>query len=61
MILIKAEDLHLTESSTNRDLSAWRVSIPSVESQIDINNKPYPVFRITVQRIDVKTEGMINW
>nr|CAD7598805.1 unnamed protein product [Timema genevievae] len=51
-----AEDLHLSESSTQRDLNAWRVSIPSVDTRFDINNKTYPVFNINVQRIDVNTE-----
>ncbi|CAG2061289.1 unnamed protein product, partial [Timema podura] len=52
-----AEDLHLSESSTQRDLNAWRVSIPSVDTRFDINNKTYPVFNINVQRIDVNTEA----
>nr|CAD7411675.1 unnamed protein product [Timema poppensis] len=52
-----AEDLHLSESSTQRDLNAWRVSIPSVDTRFDINNKTYPVFNINVQRIDINTEG----
>nr|CAD7261904.1 unnamed protein product [Timema shepardi] len=51
-----AEDLHLSESSTQRDLNAWRVSIPSVDTRFDINNKTYPVFNINVQRIDINTE-----
>nr|CAD7440331.1 unnamed protein product [Timema bartmani] len=55
-----AEDLHLSESSTQRDLNAWRVSIPSVDTRFDINNKTYPVFNINVQRIDVNTEGNCN-
>ncbi|XP_021925834.1 sorting nexin-14-like isoform X2 [Zootermopsis nevadensis] len=52
-----AEDLHLSDSSESyRDLSAWRVSIPCVDTRQDVNNKPYPVFNIDVQRIDVKSE-----
>ncbi|XP_049774784.1 sorting nexin-14-like isoform X1 [Schistocerca cancellata] len=51
-----AEELQLSEVSTYRDLSAWRISIPSVETQTDINSKSFPVFRIDVQRIDVREE-----
>ncbi|XP_067005138.2 sorting nexin-14 [Anabrus simplex] len=51
-----AEDVPLSDSSTYRDLSAWRVSIPSVENRLDINNKHFPIFNINVQRIDVKSE-----
>ncbi|XP_075228760.1 sorting nexin-14-like isoform X2 [Lycorma delicatula] len=50
-----AEALHLCE--TERDLSAWRVSIPSVTSRFDqTTGKVSPVYLINVQRIDV-TEG----
>ncbi|KAJ9589467.1 hypothetical protein L9F63_017328, partial [Diploptera punctata] len=51
-----AEDLQLSDTESNRDLSAWRVSIPSVDTRQDTSNKPYPVFNINVQRIDVKSE-----
>lgn len=57
--MFQAEDLHLSDSSESyRDLSAWRVSIPCVDTRQDVNNKPYPVFNIDVQRIDVKSEGI---
>jgi hypothetical protein len=57
--VLQAEDLQLSDSSESyRDLSAWRVSIPCVETHQDVNNKPYPVFNIDVQRIDVKFEGI---
>lgn len=52
-----AEDLQLSDTSESyRDLSAWRISIPYVDTRQDANNKPYPVFNIDVQRIDVKSE-----
>ncbi|XP_022243695.1 sorting nexin-14-like [Limulus polyphemus] len=39
-----------------KDLSAWRVSIPRVETRMDIHCKYYHVFIIEVQRIDVNGE-----
>ncbi|KAK7792107.1 hypothetical protein R5R35_009644 [Gryllus longicercus] len=51
-----AEDLPIEEATTYRDLSAWRVSIPSVETRQDINSKAVPVYIINVQRIDVRSE-----
>lgn len=52
-----AEDFQLPDTSESyRDLSAWRVSIPRVDTHQDANNKPFPVFSISVQRIDVKSE-----
>ncbi|XP_076312102.1 sorting nexin-14-like isoform X2 [Tachypleus tridentatus] len=39
-----------------KDLSAWRVSIPRVETRMDIHCKYYHVFIIEVQRIDVNCE-----
>ncbi|GFG30199.1 hypothetical protein Cfor_10178 [Coptotermes formosanus] len=52
-----AEDLQLPDTSESyRDLSAWRVSIPRIDTRQDANNKPFPVFSINVQRIDVKSE-----
>jgi len=41
----------------DRDLSAWRVSIPSVETRLDQNSKPCSLFIIDVQRIDVPRDG----
>lgn len=44
--------------STDRDLSAWRVSIPSVKTKIDASsNKSYSVFYIDVQKVDGMREG----
>ncbi|XP_027207564.2 sorting nexin-14 isoform X6 [Penaeus vannamei] len=40
-------------TSSFRDLSAWRVSIPRVEQRLDHNNKPYYAFIVDVTRIDV--------
>ncbi|KAK7076525.1 Sorting nexin-14 [Halocaridina rubra] len=40
-------------TSSFRDLSAWRVCIPSVEPRIDANNKTYYAFIVNVTRIDV--------
>ncbi|XP_069690974.1 sorting nexin-14-like isoform X2 [Periplaneta americana] len=52
-----AEDLQLSDTSeSNRDLSAWRVSIPCVDVRRDATNKSCPLFNIDVQRIDVKSE-----
>lgn len=36
-----------------RDLSAWRVSIPNVETRVDMQHRHYLAFVIEVQRIDV--------
>ncbi|XP_034243471.1 sorting nexin-14-like isoform X2 [Thrips palmi] len=46
-----AEDMQLSDS-TDRDLSAWRVSIPSVQTKLDASNKSYSVFYIDVQKVD---------
>ncbi|XP_069944203.1 sorting nexin-14 [Cherax quadricarinatus] len=40
-------------TSSFRDLSAWRVSIPCVEQRLDHVNKPYYAFIVDVTRIDV--------
>lgn len=40
-----------------KKLSAWRVFIPQVMMKMDQNCKYYHVFRIEVQRIDVRDEG----
>ena len=40
-----------------RDLSAWRLSIPSLETKYDSNQKSYSVYKIIVQRIDVSSLG----
>ncbi|XP_066970782.1 sorting nexin-14-like isoform X4 [Macrobrachium rosenbergii] len=40
-------------TSSFRDLSAWRVCIPSVEQRFDHNNKAYYAFIVNVTRIDV--------
>ncbi|XP_042866403.1 sorting nexin-14-like isoform X2 [Penaeus japonicus] len=40
-------------TSSFRDLSAWRVSIPRVEQRLDHNSKPYYAFIVDVTRIDV--------
>lgn len=40
-------------TSSFRDLSAWRVSIPRVEQRVDSANKPYYAFIVDVTRIDV--------
>ena len=57
--VLQAEDFQLPDTSESyRDLSAWRVSIPRVDTRQDANNKPFPVFSISVQRIDVKSEGI---
>lgn len=58
-LVLQAEDFQLPDTSESyRDLSAWRVSIPRVDTRQDANNKPFPVFSISVQRIDVKAEGI---
>ena len=45
-----------------RDLSAWRVSIPKVETGSDTNGKACFVFVIEVQRIDVTAQkGIIGF
>ncbi|GAB6032639.1 Sorting nexin-14 [Chamberlinius hualienensis] len=47
-----------------RDLSAWRVFIPRVETRKDERNKLYYVFIIEVHRIDIKNKGDLdefNW
>lgn len=60
--MLQAEDFQLPDTSESyRDLSAWRVSIPRVDTRQDANNKPFPVFSISVQRIDVKSEGIWNF
>jgi len=43
--------------STDRDLSAWRVSIPSVKTKFDANNKSYSVFYIDVQKDNGMKDG----
>lgn len=56
-----AEDMQLADS-TDRDLSSWRVSIPSVKTKLDASNKPYSVFYIDVQKVDVMKEVIEeNW
>ncbi|XP_050722831.1 sorting nexin-14-like isoform X2 [Eriocheir sinensis] len=40
-------------TSSFRDLSAWRVSIPRVEQRVDSSSKPYYAFIVDVTRIDV--------
>ncbi|XP_042216155.1 sorting nexin-14-like isoform X1 [Homarus americanus] len=40
-------------TSSFRDLSAWRVSIPRIEQRVDHTNKPYYAFIVDVTRIDV--------
>lgn len=40
-------------TSSFRDLTAWRVSIPRVEQHLDHTNKPYYAFIVDVTRIDV--------
>ncbi|KAG0721548.1 Sorting nexin-14 [Chionoecetes opilio] len=40
-------------TSSFRDLSAWRVSIPRVEQRVDAANKSYYAFIVDVTRIDV--------
>jgi sorting nexin-14 len=42
-------------------LSAWRVSLPSVDSRIDINGREYDFFLIEVQRLDVHQEETFDF
>ncbi|XP_063236943.1 sorting nexin-14-like [Bacillus rossius redtenbacheri] len=51
-----AEDLRLAGAASGRDLNAWRVSIPSVQTRPDPSHKSHPVFSIHVQRIDVSSQ-----
>lgn len=44
-----------------KDLSAWRVSLPSVDSRIDINGREYDFFLIEVQRLDVHQEETFDF
>jgi sorting nexin-14 len=44
-----------------KDLSAWRVSIPSVDSRVDINGREYDFFLINVQRLDVQQEETFDF
>lgn len=44
-----------------KKLSAWRVFIPQVMMKMDQHCKYYHVFRIEVQRIDVRDEGKLKY
>ncbi|KAL0279492.1 UNVERIFIED_CONTAM: hypothetical protein PYX00_001035 [Menopon gallinae] len=54
-----AEELQLGLQCDNmyRDMSTWRVTIPSVSTKQDQNTKPYPVFTIHVIDIGCKDQG----
>lgn len=54
---IDPNDVYM-DDPISRDLSAWRVSIPRVESRHDVNHKTFYVFMIDVQRIDVSDKGL---
>ena len=43
-----------------KDLSAWRVSIPRVETRSDLNAREFDVFIINVQRLDVQHDQQID-
>lgn len=43
--------------ATDRDLSAWKVSIPAVKTKLDASNKSYSLFYIDVQKIAGMKEG----
>lgn len=50
------DDIYRNDDSHLKDLSAWRVSIPRVETLMDLNCKYYDAFVIDVQRIDVRDD-----
>ncbi|KAK4877057.1 hypothetical protein RN001_009563 [Aquatica leii] len=55
------EDIFLADcESIFRDLSAWRISIPSVETHQSSSSKSFHVFNINVQRIDTVSESEIR-
>ncbi|RZF42736.1 hypothetical protein LSTR_LSTR014760 [Laodelphax striatellus] len=56
----QAEALQFCEPE--RDLSAWRVSVPNVSQKFDPStNKCGPVYTINVQRIDVREGDSNQW
>ncbi|CAG0881958.1 unnamed protein product [Darwinula stevensoni] len=60
---ISLED-ELPDSITTRDLSAWRVSVPSVDERLDFSHKSFFVYIIDVRRIDIKdgeSEEEMRW
>lgn len=53
------DDIYTMEDDPRlKKLSAWRVFIPQVMMRMDQNCKYYHTFRIEVQRIDVRDEGI---
>ncbi|XP_064475196.1 sorting nexin-14-like [Ornithodoros turicata] len=50
---LRAEGYCMDDDPRLKDLSAWRVSIPTVETRVDMSHKHYSVYIIQVQRIDV--------
>ena len=49
------------DRKTLKDMSAWRVSVPKVETRIDsTNGRDYDVFIIDVQRLDVQPDEEIE-
>lgn len=61
---LRVEGYCMDDDPRLKDLSAWRVSIPNVETRVDMSHRHYVVFVIEVQRIDVTerdTPEDLNW